>query len=337
MPSSESVLNEIPLSKKDKEKREEVVAQIQNILKGKDKRKLLLIGPCSADVEESVIDYAQRLARVSEKVSDKLLLIPRVYTGKPRTNGTGYKGLLHRPDPAAEHDNLLAGVIATRKMHLHVIEQSGLFPVDEMLYPELFYYYSDLLAYAAIGARSVENQQHRMVASGMDTPVGLKNTISGDMNTLINSILAAQSHQAMVYNDWFVRTDGNPYAHAILRGYNDISGQARPNYHYEDLQKLYDLYQKSGLKNPGVVVDCNHGNSGKQYMEQIRIAHNVFDFCKRNHALAGFVKGLMIESYIEDGNQMIGGGVYGKSITDPCLGWEKTERLILELAEYNFD
>lgn len=314
---------------KIKEERDEI---IKNIFEGKDDHFLLIIGPCSADREDAVLDYMNRLVKVQEKVKDKIFMIPRVYTNKPRTKGTGYKGMLHQPDPTKEED-LLAGIIAIRKMHTRVVKETGFTCAEEMLYPANHRYLSDLLAYVAVGARSVEDQMHRMVASGVGIPVGMKNPTEGDISVMMNSITAAQAKQKFLYRGWEVTTEGNPLAHAILRGYVDAYGRSHPNYHYEDIRGLIDAYGEAKLKNPALIVDCNHANSGKKYLEQIRIAKDVVHSCHVNADIKQIVKGLMIESYLEDGSQAIGDGVYGKSITDPCLGWEKTERLIYDLAE----
>lgn len=334
LPEVDEVRARYPLSERLKEKREGTIRQIENILNGADRRKLLLIGPCSADREDAVVEYVLKLAALQERVREKFLIVPRVYTGKPRTNGMGYKGILHRPDSDRTQDDLCGGLITARKLHLHVIQQTEMFCVDEMLYPEYSYYLLDLLACLTVGARSVENQEHRLVASGVNVPVGMKNPLSGDNSVMLNSIMAAQMRQRMIYRGWEVSTEGNPYAFAILRGYLGDGHRARPNYHYEDLCKLFDQYQSFGLKNMAVLVDCNHGNSDKHFERQIRIAKEVAAVCREDAALGGFVKGLMVESYLEDGAQLVGGGVYGKSITDPCLGWEKTERLVLELTLY---
>lgn len=332
LPIPQEIKQEYPLSpevKKIKAKRDQ---EIEDIFLGKDHRFLLIIGPCSADREDAVLDYMTRLAKVQEKVKDKIFMIPRVYTNKPRTKGIGYKGMLHQPDPE-KGENMLAGIIAIREMHRHVVEQTGFTCAEEMLYPENHRYLSDLLAYVAVGARSVENQQHRMVASGVGIPVGMKNPTGGDISVMMNAITAAQNPQTFVYRGWEVSTTGNPMTHAILRGYVDKYGRSHANYHYEDLMSLKEAYEYSSLKNPGVIVDCNHANSGKHYEEQIRIAKDVLHSMHISSDLRGFVKGLMIESYLEDGNQKIGDGVYGKSITDPCLGWEKSEKLIYDLAD----
>lgn len=334
LPEVDEVTARYPLSEELKEKREGTIRQIENILNGADRRKLLFIGPCSADREDAVVEYVLKLAALQERVREKFLIVPRVYTGKPRTNGMGYKGILHRPESDRTRDDLCGGLIAARKLHLHVIQQTGMFCVDEMLYPESSYYLLDLLACLTVGARSVENQEHRLAASGVNVPVGMKNPLSGDNSVMLNSIMAAQMRQRMIYRGWEVSTEGNPYSFAILRGYLDAGHKSCPNYHYEDLCRLFDQYQAFGLKNMAVLVDCNHGNSDKHFERQIRIAREVAAVCREEAALGSFVKGLMVESYLEDGAQLVGGGVYGKSITDPCLGWEKTERLVLELAQH---
>ncbi len=306
--------------------------EIKKIFRGESDKLLLVIGPCSADHEDSVIDYISRLRKVSDKVSDKILIVPRIYTNKPRTTGDGYKGMLHQPDPNKKED-MLEGVIAIRKLHIRAIQETGFTCADEMLYPENHRYLSDLLSYIAVGARSVENQQHRLVSSGLDVPVGMKNPTGGDISVMMNSITAAQHCHTFIYRGWEVESEGNEYAHAILRGYVNKHGQSLPNYHYEDLIHLCETYAKTDLKNPAVIIDTNHANSGKQYNEQVRIAKEVLHSCRHSKDVKKLVKGLMVESYIEDGAQKTGECVYGKSITDPCLGWEKTERLILDLAE----
>ncbi|MBP3583666.1 MAG: 3-deoxy-7-phosphoheptulonate synthase, partial [Clostridia bacterium] len=290
------------------------------------------IGPCSADHREPVLDYISRLKRISEEVSDKIIIIPRIYTNKPRTTGQGYKGMLHQPDPDAKPD-MYKGIVAIRELHMEALRDYGFSSADEMLYPENYRYLSDLLSYVAIGARSVENQQHRLTASGIEAPVGMKNPTGGDFSVMMNAITAAQSSHTFIYRGWEVISEGNPHAHAILRGYIDYAGRSCSNYHYEDLLRVSELYEKSGLKNPSVIVDTNHNNSGKKYLEQIRIAKDIVHSRGQNADIKGLVKGLMIESYIEDGAQKVGEHVYGKSITDPCLGWEKTERLILDIAD----
>lgn len=332
LPTPKEVKEMFPLNESIIQVKEARDARIRDIFEGKDDIFLLIIGPCSADNEESVLDYMTRLAKVQEKVKDKIFIIPRVYTNKPRTKGVGYKGMMHQPDPTKEED-MLAGIIAIREMHARVVNETGFTCAEEMLYPENHRYLSDLLSYVAIGARSVEDQQHRIVASGVGIPVGMKNPTGGDISVMMNSITAAQSSQKFLYRGWEVTTNGNPLAHAILRGYVDAYGRSHSNYHYEDLIGLYEYYQKEKLENPAVIVDCNHANSGKKYLEQIRISKDVLHSCRMSSEIKGLVKGLMIESYIEDGCQPVGGGVYGQSITDPCLGWEKTEKLILELAD----
>ena len=306
--------------------------EIADVFEGKDDRMILIIGPCSADREDAVLDYITRLAGVQEKVADKLLLIPRIYTNKPRTTGDGYKGMLHQPNPEAAAD-MLEGIIAIRRLHTKAIEETGLFCADEMLYPENYRYLSDLLSYVAIGARSVENQQHRLTASGMDIPVGMKNPTSGDISVMLNSITAAQHSHTFLYRGWECVSSGNPLAHAILRGLVNQHGESLPNYHFEDLEHLYHEYSARGLANMAVIIDANHANSGKKYTEQPRICKEVLHACRHSAEIKSYVKGFMIESYLEDGSQKIGEHVYGKSITDPCLGWEKSERLIYEIAD----
>ena len=321
-----------PISEKGAECKKANDQALREVLGGKSDKFILIIGPCSADHEDSVIEYIKRLRPVQDKVADKLVIIPRVYTNKPRTTGAGYKGMLHQPNPIADPD-ILKGLIAIRRMHMKAINEAGFSCADEMLYPENHQFLSDLLSYVAVGARSVEDQQHRLTASGLDIPVGMKNPTSGDLSVMMNSIRAAQGDHTFIYRNWEVESKGNPYSHAILRGYVDSHGTTHPNYHYEDLSRLCDLYEESGLKNPAVIVDCNHSNSGKKYMEQIRIAKEVLHSMRHNDRIDRLVKGLMIESYIEDGAQGPGECTYGKSITDPCLGWEKTEKLIYEIAE----
>lgn len=306
--------------------------EIKAVFRGDSQKKLLIIGPCSADREDAVLDYTCRLAKVQEQVKDKLILIPRIYTNKPRTTGVGYKGMVHQPDPEKAED-MLQGIIAIRQMHTKAIEMTGLTCADEMLYPENHRYLSDLLSYVAVGARSVENQQHRLTASGLDIPVGMKNPTGGDLSVMMNSLVAAQAQHTFLYRGWEVRSEGNPYAHVILRGAVDTLGHTIPNYHYEDLKNVFELYQQKNLQNPAIIVDANHSNSGKKYLEQVRICNEVMHSCRHSADIASIVKGFMIESYIEDGAQKIGEGVYGKSITDPCLGWEKSEKLIYQLAD----
>lgn len=305
---------------------------IRSVLDGASDKLLLVIGPCSADREDAVIEYISRLRGLQEKVADKIVIVPRIYTNKPRTTGIGYKGMLHQPNPQAESD-MLRGLISIRKLHMRAINETGFSCADEMLYPENHRFLDDLLSYVAVGARSVENQQHRMTASGLDIPVGMKNPTGGDLSVMMNSLKAAQSAHMFIYRNWEVETKGNPYAHAILRGYMDSHGITHANYHYEDLAHLCELYESTRLANPALVVDTNHCNSGKQPLEQIRIAKEVLHCTRHSADIRRLVKGLMVESYLEDGCQKPDGGVYGKSITDPCLGWEKTERLVLDLAE----
>lgn len=307
-------------------------SEIASIFKGESDKLLLIIGPCSADNEDSVLEYLVRLAKVQEKVKEKIFFIPRIYTNKPRTTGDGYKGLLHQPDPNKKPD-LYKGLVAMRKIHIRALKETGFSCADEMLYPENYKYLDDVLAYVAVGARSVENQQHRLTASGIEVPVGMKNPTSGTLSVMINAIHAAQNKHSFIYRGWAVHSEGNPLAHAILRGYVNKHGQSLPNYHYEDLIVLEKMYRESGLCNPAVIIDTNHANSGKDYMQQPRIVKEVLHSCRYNQDIHKMVKGFMIESYLEDGAQKIEDGVYGKSITDPCLGWEKTEKLIYEIAE----
>ena len=332
LPVPKELKEQFPADERIVKIKQERDPEIRRIFEVKSDKLLLIIGPCSADREDAVLDYLTRLSKVQEKVKDKIMIIPRVYTNKPRTTGGGYKGLVHQPDPEKKPD-MLQGIIAVRELHQRAILESGLTCADEMLYPENHRYVSDLLSYVAIGARSVEDQQHRLTASGVGIPVGMKNPTGGDLSVMINSITATQGQHVFLYRGWEVQSLGNPYAHALLRGYVDKHGKTYSNYHYEDLNELFELYQESSLKNPGVIIDTNHANSGKHYLEQIRIAKEVMHSCHLSKDIRGLVKGLMIESYIEDGNQPVGGGCYGKSITDPCLGWEKSERLIYEIAD----
>ena len=306
--------------------------EIADVITGKDDRFLIIVGPCSAHNETAVMDYLHRLVPIQEQIKDKCIIIPRIYTNKPRTTGEGYKGMVHQPDPEAAPD-LLEGLIAIRNLHIRNIEETGLTAADEMLYPENWWYLADLLSYVAVGARSVEDQQHRMTVSGFDVPAGMKNPTSGDMTVMLNSVVAAQHAHSFIYRGWDVDTSGNPLAHTVLRGAVNKHGQVLPNYHYEDLRLLCELYAEKNLKNPACVVDTNHSNSNKQYLEQIRIAKEILHSRRYSDDIHKLVKGLMIESYIEDGSQKIHDHVYGKSITDPCLGWEKTERLLFEIAE----
>ncbi len=332
LPIPMEIKKEFPLSQQVSATRLARVEEMRAILDGRDRRLMLIIGPCSADREDSVMDYIHRLVPVQDEVKDKLLIVPRVYTNKPRTNGAGYKGMLHQPDPSKKPD-MLAGIIAIRRLHTRVVEETGFACADEMLYPEDHRYLSDILGYVAVGARSVENQQHRLVASGLDIPVGMKNPTGGDLSVMMNSIYAAMGDHMFLYRGWEVETYGNPYAHAILRGCVNERGESRPNYHYEDLVQLYKLYTERAIKNPACIVDCNHANSGKQFLEQIRIAKEVLHSKRHSADINALVKGLMIESYIQDGSQKITECTYGKSITDACLGWEKTRQLIFDLAE----
>lgn len=332
LPTADEIKEQYPLTEKMKQVKAERDAEIRDVFTGASQKLILIIGPCSADNKDAVMDYIGRLREVQEKVKDHILMIPRIYTNKPRTNGDGYKGMLHQPNPTEKPD-MLKGIIAIRDLHLSALGQYDFSCADEMLYPENYLYLSDVLSYVAVGARSVENQQHRLTASGIYVPTGMKNPTEGDLAIMMNSIRAAQHSHTFIYNGWEAQTEGNPLAHAILRGYTDMSGKTLSNYHYEDLLNLIDLYEGSGLVNPGVIVDTNHANSGKHYLEQIRIAKDVMHSCHQNPEIKKLVKGLMIESYIEDGAQKIGECIYGKSITDPCLGWEKTESLVYELAE----
>ena len=332
LPLPADLKNEYPLSDKLKAIKAKRDEEIRDIFTGKSDKFVVIIGPCSADNEDSVCEYVNRLAKLNDRVSDKLMIIPRIYTNKPRTTGEGYKGMLHQPDPEQAPD-LLAGIIAIRKMHIRAMQETYLTAADEMLYPENRSYLDDILSYEAIGARSVENQQHRLTASGMDIPIGMKNPTSGDLSVMLNSVVAAQGPHRFIYRGQDVTTGGNDLAHVILRGGVDKYGTTIPNYHYEDMVNLYSMYMKKGFENPAVVIDCNHSNSNKQYMEQIRIAKEIMHNRKHSEDLKHFVKGLMIESYIVGGNQKIDEHCYGKSITDPCLGWEDTEKLLYIIAE----
>lgn len=330
--SPEEIKMKYPVTEDMRKLKEKRDLEIKNILSGKSDKFILIIGPCSADCEQSVLDYTKRLSKLQEKVKDKIFIIPRVYTNKPRTTGTGYKGMLHQPNVLGKED-MKNGLQAIRKLHIDVVKETGLTCADEMLYPENYEYLSDILSYVAIGARSVEDQHHRMTASGFEIPAGMKNPTSGDISVMLNSIMAAQSSHKFIYRGWEVQTSGNEYAHAILRGYVNNQGKSQPNYHYEDLISLNDAYIKKGLSHPSVIIDTNHSNSGKKYEEQIRISKEVLNSRNKSNDIRKLVKGLMIESYLEDGACSIENQIYGKSITDPCLGWEKTEKLILELAE----
>ena len=328
----EAIRAQFPLTEKQLAAKKERDQQIQEVFSGKSDRLILIIGPCSADREDAVLEYIHRLYRFQQQVADKILIVPRIYTNKPRTTGDGYKGMLHQPDPLRESD-MLAGLVAIRRLHTTALADTGMTCADEMLYPENYAFLSDLLGYHAVGARSVENQEHRLVASGVDAPVGMKNPTSGDLTVMLNSVTAARHPHTFLYRGCEVKTTGNPLAHAILRGSVDAYGRTHPNYHYEDLTRLYDLAAEKGLEGMGVVVDTNHANSGKQYLEQIRIANEVLHCCRHSADIRSMVKGLLIESYLEDGAQKPEEGKFGCSITDPCLGWEKTEELIFSLAD----
>ena len=332
LPIPMEVKEKYPLPYAAVQKKEAWDKEICDILSGISDKKLVIIGPCSADREDAVMEYAHKLRELQKEVKDRLFCVMRVYTNKPRTTGDGYKGMLHQPDPTGKPD-LFQGILKIRELHTRVITEADLPTADEMLYPSNYRYLSDLLSYVAVGARSVENQEHRLVASGLSVPVGMKNPTAGDLSVMMNSITAAQHPHSFIYRGWEVEADGNPYAHAILRGYVDRFGQSLPNYHYEDLETLADLYAKTNLKNPAVIVDANHANSGKKYYEQPRVCKEVLHAARHDAGIARIVKGFMIESYLEDGNQKVDGGKYGCSITDPCLGFEKTRRLLLDMAE----
>ena len=332
MPTPAETQEMYPLTGAMAERVETCTAELKDIFSGKSDRMALIIGPCSADNEDSVLDYISRLIPVQEQVREKILIVPRVYTNKPRTTGDGYKDLVHQPDPSAKPD-LFNGIIATRELHIRVVKETGFAGADEMLYPENYKYLDDLLGYVAVGARSVEDQQHRLTASAIECPVGMKNPTSGDLSVMMNGILAAQHQHDFIYRGWEGHSHGNPYAHAILRGYVDTWGTSHPNYHYEMLLHLVELYRQYELVNPAVVIDCNHANSGKNPFEQLRILKEVLHSARSNGEIRKLLKGFMVESYIVDGKQAVGGGVYGQSITDACLGWEKSERLIYEMAE----
>ena len=332
LPSPTEIKAEFPVPEKTAALKAERDKEIADVITGKSDKFLAIIGPCSADNEDAVLDYTLRLKKVQEKIKDKVIIIPRVYTNKPRTTGTGYKGMLHQPDPEKKPD-LLAGLVAIRKMHIRVMEETELMPADEMLYPENYWFLADVLSYVAVGARSVEDQQHRLTVSGMDVPAGMKNPTSGDFSVMLNSVVAAQAKQTFIYRNWEVATPGNPLAHTILRGAVNKHGQNIPNYHYEDLMRLVNMYNARDLMNPACVVDANHSNSGKIYQEQIRITKEILHSMKHSSDVKKLIKGVMIESYIEPGCQTVGDGVYGKSITDPCLGWDESEKLLYEIAE----
>ncbi len=332
LPVPKEIKEQYPLTAELARIKEARDAEIAGVFTGTSDKMVLVIGPCSADREDAVLDYCTRLAALQEKVADRLVLIPRVYTNKPRTTGDGYKGLLHQPDPQREAD-MLEGVIAIRRLHTNVLAQTGLSTADEMLYPDNYRYLSDLLAYVAVGARSVENQEHRLTSSGIAVPVGMKNPTSGDISVMLNSIMAAQHPHTFIYRGWEVDTTGNALAHAILRGFVNRHGETIPNYHFEDLEHLYNAYAAKGLRNVALIVDTNHSNSAKKFYEQPRICKEVLHSCRHSGNIRSMVKGFMIESYLEEGSQKIGEGTYGKSITDPCRGWAATERLLLDIAE----
>ena len=332
LPTPDEIRAQFPLAPELAAEKARKDSAIRDVFTGDSDKFLVIIGPCSADREDAVIDYVNRLAKVQEKVKDKLILVPRIYTNKPRTTGDGYKGLLHQPNPEGK-PNLYQGLIAIRKLHMRVIEETGFSTADEMLYPENLTYLSDVMSYVAVGARSVENQQHRLVASGIDVPVGMKNPTSGALSVMLNAVHAAQHGHEFIYRSWEVKTQGNPLTHTILRGAVNKHDQCLPNYHYEDLKLLLDLYNERNLKNPACIIDANHSNSNKKYMEQIRIVKEVLHSRRHSDDIRNFVKGVMIESYIEPGSQKVGEHIYGKSITDPCLGWEDSERLLYEIAE----
>ena len=332
LPIPQEVKKEYPLSERMEAVKAARDESIRAVFDGSSDKFVLVIGPCSADHSEPVLEYISRLRKLEEQVSDKIIIIPRIYTNKPRTTGQGYKGMLHQPDPEAKPD-MYKGIVAIRELHLAALRDYDFSCADEMLYPDNYRYLSDLLSYVAVGARSVENQEHRLVASGIGAPVGMKNPTGGDLGVMMNSIVAAQSSHTFIYRGWEVTSSGNPYAHSILRGYVDFAGRSVSNYHYEDLLRVKELYEKSGLANPSVIVDTNHNNSGKKWLEQIRIAKDIVHSRNQNSDIKKLVKGLMIESYLEDGACKPEEHIFGKSITDPCLGWEKTERLILDIAD----
>ncbi|MCX7927535.1 MAG: 3-deoxy-7-phosphoheptulonate synthase [Candidatus Omnitrophica bacterium] len=333
LPTVAEIMQQLPLDKSSAQIKKERDKAIISIFSGQSNKFLIIIGPCSADNEDAVCEYVSRLAVLQKQVKDKLVLVPRVYTNKPRTTGEGYKGMMHQPNPRQE-PNIVEGLKALRKLHLRILTQTGLTAADEMLYPSNYPYLEDLLSYVAVGARSVENQQHRLTCSGLDIPVGMKNPTSGDLNVMLNAVYAAQTPHVFLYRGYEVKTTGNPYAHCILRGAVNYYGQYIPNYHYEDMMRLAEMYHKYALKNPAIIVDTNHANSGKKFDEQPRIAQEVMRNIKHSRTLKSMVKGLMIESYLKEGSQDTRGKVFGKSITDPCLGWEDSRRLVLKLAEY---
>ncbi len=332
LPTPAEIKEQFPLPAHLAAIKAETDKELGKIFTGESSRFLVIIGPCSADHEDAVLDYAHRLAKVQEKVAEKLLLIPRIYTNKPRTTGLGYKGMLHQPDPE-KSPSMSEGLHAIRRLHMKVLEETGFSTADEMLYPENVSYLNDIMSYIAVGARSVENQQHRLVCSGCDVPVGMKNPTSGDLSVMLNAVVAAQTGHEFIMREWEVKTHGNPLTHTILRGAVNKHGQCLPNYHYEDLILLYNLYQERDLKNPACIVDANHSNSNKQYLEQIRIVKEVLHSRRHSSEIKDLVKGVMIESYLEPGCQKVSEHCYGKSITDPCLGWEDSERLLYEIAD----
>ena len=333
LPSPDEVKALEPMSEEMKEIKAGRDRLIRDVITGESDKFLVIVGPCSADNEDSVCEYTNRLAKVQEKVADRLVLVPRIYTNKPRTTGEGYKGMLHQPDPEAKPD-ILAGILAIRHMHIRSIAETGLTAADEMLYPDNWHYLSDILSYVAIGARSVENQEHRLMVSGLDIPVGMKNPTSGDFSVMLNSVVAAQGGHDFISRGWEVRTEGNPLTHTILRGAVNKHGNTIPNYHYEDIQLLLEKYEERNLENPAVLIDANHSNSGKKYKQQIRIVKEILHSRRIDEDIRKLVKGVMIESYLVEGCQQIGTDhVYGKSITDPCLGWEDTEKLIYKIAD----
>ncbi len=333
LPIPKEIKEQYPLSQQGTRLRAETIAEIEAILSGRDDRMLLVIGPCSADREDSVSLYLERLRELRDRVQDRICIIARLYTGKPRSKGNAYKGMLHRPDPESGSDDILKGLLSIRKIHLKALEEIGIGCADELLYPESYRFTSDLLCYTTVGARSTDNQQHRLTASGLDVPVGFKNPMNGDCKALLSAVETAQNEHLFIYRNWEVQSQGNAYAHGILRGYVDHEGTNHPNYDFKSLQQAAQQFQSHGLKNPALLVDCNHSNSGKDYLRQIDIARDVLRSRAASAEIRSAVKGLMIESYLEDGAQGEQGGLFGCSITDPCLGWEKTEKLVLELAD----
>lgn len=332
IPTPDQLREELSLTNTQKENREHRIKEIKDILAGRSKKLLLIIGPCSADDYTSVLEYTYRLADLQQKISDKILIVPRIYTCKPRTTGDGYKGMLHQPDLSCDED-IREGLKAVRRLHAAIINETGLYAAEEMLYPNLIAYIQDLIVYSVVGARSVENQQHRLTASLLDFPIGMKNPMDGNISVMLNSIQSAQQPHRFVFNEYEVESDGNQYTHAILRGLLNESGQSMPNYHYEDLKRLHINYQSRNLTNTSVVIDCNHNNSGKQFLEQIRIAKEIISIRNYDSDIKKLVKGLMVESYLVDGRQNLPKKIYGQSITDPCLGWDKTEKLVYDIVE----